>query len=54
MQIHKKFAFDASVPSIEYERYIDPDDLLNESFEKLKDDFEAYRRKRGKDIIKEE
>lgn len=42
------------MPQKDFEKYINPDDLLNESFEKLKGEFEAYRRKRGKDIIKEE
>ena len=52
--IHKTFAFDSSVPQDQYEKYINPEDLLNESFEKVKGEFQAYRQKKGKDIIREE
>lgn len=42
------------MPPEDYEKYINPDDLLNESFEKIKGEFEFYRQRKGEDIIKEE
>ncbi|CAD8180320.1 unnamed protein product [Paramecium pentaurelia] len=54
MKIYKSFAFDQNIPQTDYEKYINPDDLLNESFEELKGEFKNYRTKKGKDIIKQE
>ncbi|CAD8085259.1 unnamed protein product [Paramecium sonneborni] len=54
MKIYKSFAFDQNIPQSDYEKYINPDDLLNESFEELKGEFKNYRSKKGRDIIKQE
>ncbi|CAD8082831.1 unnamed protein product [Paramecium sonneborni] len=54
MKIYKSFAFDQNIPQTDYEKYINPDDLLNESFEELKGEFKNYRTKKGRDIIKQE
>lgn len=43
MKIYKSFAFDQNIPQTDYEKYINPDDLLNESFEELKGEFKNYR-----------
>ncbi|CAD8189448.1 unnamed protein product [Paramecium octaurelia] len=54
MKIYKSFAFDQNIPQADYEKYINPDDLLNESYEELKGEFKHYRTKKGRDIIKQE
>ena len=51
-RIPRTFAFDKNIPQDEYDQYIDPEDLLNESFEKVKGDFEYYRKKRAVEIIR--
>lgn len=54
MSIPRTFAFDKNIREDEYENFINPEDLLNESFERAKGDFEFYRKKKGRDIVREE
>ena len=39
---------------MEYEKYINPEDLLDEDFENVKGEFVNYRKKTGAEILKEE
>jgi hypothetical protein len=50
-KITRTFAFSKNIRPTDYEQYIDPNELLNESFEKDKGDFEFYRKKKVSDII---
>ena len=44
----RTFVFDKNIPQDEYAKYISMEDLLDESFEQVREEFENYRKVNNK------